>query len=274
MASARARRARRAVGRATIAAVACVAAGACTTDTAVPGDTATVPAGTDGTLLSPGETIPSDADVPAAVIERLVVELPGVIGVAIDDAAQTCVGDALRATLHAPELRALGLDGALLDQPLTVQGAVYAAFDGCLPAGDFARLGAPQLIAAGASEQGAECVMSTLRTELGFAGMFLYGQSLVGEADPDPALDARVKRIYRGCSVDPAMLTVAGVGATLPDVPVASSAGGPATSTTQDPATTFPPVVAPPSSVQLPPPTTTTTTAVPTTAPTTEALPK
>lgn len=256
-----------------VAGVLGLAATACTGGSPTPDDAATVPPGTVDTLLAPGETIPSDAALPGAVVDHLLADVPEATGVRLDEAATACVRSALSSALTPTELRAIGLDGAVLDQPLSVQGAIYGAFDGCVTPEDFARLGAPFLVAAGATEEDATCVMRTLREELGFAGLFVYGQSLIGEAEPDATLNARVARIYRSCSVDPSALTVPGAGATLPEPPSTNPPPGGVTTSTLVPPTTFPPVVATPSSVQLPPPTTTTTTTttVPSTA---EPLPK
>jgi hypothetical protein len=201
--------------------------------TDVTDDTQQVTGPTDNTLITVVSTVPSAAGLPAAVVDRLLTEIPSTLGVELEAGQLTCVGTAL-AAIDPAALRALGQTNRLSEQPLDFQAAVFGAFDGCVSPDDYGRVAAPILELSGASAKGAVCVFRQIRKQLGFAGMYTFGTADTTDAVVDPALGERVAAIYVQCGVDPTRLS----SPTLPLIPSTSLAPG--QTTTVPPPTTAP----------------------------------
>lgn len=232
-------------------------------------------------LGEPPSTVPTEEALVAAVSARLLDAVPDAIGIVFLAEQQDCIRGALQ-RVDPDALTVIGLDGSVVEQPKVVQDAVFGAFDGCVDASLFADLAAPILMLAGVDEAVARCVMTGLRADLGFAGLYRFGISQIGEADHDPGIDARVSAAYAACDLDPTGLTVP-TGPTTTVDPASSSTTAVSTTTTVAttgtetvPSTTVEEPLAPPedvvgSSIPLIP--ATTVAAVPGSSPTTSVAP-
>jgi hypothetical protein len=77
----------------------------------------------------------------------------------------------------------------VLGQPQKIQDAIFATVDQCVTPDGYASIAAPGLVAAGASEKEATCYFSTIRDELGSAGLYQYFVGSDGET-PDTTIPA------------------------------------------------------------------------------------
>ncbi len=215
-------------------------------------------------LGEPDETVPSDEAVPAAVVSRLVRDIPSAIGVTFLPEQLSCVRTGLMNDVDPDALRELGLDGVLLEQPLVVQAAIFDVFDGCIDPPGYATAASQILMLAGVDEATARCVTAALREGLRFPGLYVDALSKIGEADPDPRLDDIVSEAYSNCDLDPTGLTVP-TGPTTTTIPgqttVATTTTAAPTGTGTIAVTTTEPPIEPPdegiaSSIPVGPPTT------------------
>ncbi len=188
--------------------VAVIGVTACTTTEDDPGAGTLGPDDTTvDTLVAPGDTVPNADELPEAVVDRLVRKVPEMIGIELEIAQRRCISESLSAAVDAEALVALGLGGAVTDQPLDVQAAIFKSFDDCVSPEELGRVASPILELAGVTPARAACVFSTLREQVGFAGMYVFGLTRIGEVEHNPELDRQVSDAYQACDVDPAELT-------------------------------------------------------------------
>ena len=155
------------------------------------------PEATDPPFTTVGAVTP---EAVAARVHRIVIETLGVTLTAADD---ECIDQALVDDVDPDALTRLGLDGVISEQPIPVQNQIFGAFDRCVSPEHYAEVLAPVLEIAGADEDGARCVLETMRAMLGFSGMFKVAAPDTGEVDRDDTLTDAVSGIYDRCDVDP-----------------------------------------------------------------------
>ncbi len=230
------------------------------------------------TLVPPEATLPGGKVTAEYVVDRMLQAVSGGVGFVFSDETDACVRAALLQTVSDADLAAIGVDGLLAEQPILVQDAIFAAFDGCISGDLMASVGAAPLINAGATPTQAECVLQLARDRLGFAGLYRYGATGAGEAEPNALLTAAMTGVYDDCGLDPESLvavtsppvtrpTTTLLGATTTAVPPTNP--GETTTTALLTTTTGPPVtltrastIPDPSSTTLFPPRTIVTTAL------------
>ena len=228
------------------------------------------------TLVPPEQTLPGGKVTSDYVVGRLLQSVTGGVGLVFSDETDACVTAALLTTISDQDLAGIGVDGLLSEQPIALQDMIFAAFDGCISGDLMASVGAAPMINAGATPAQAECVLQLGRDRLGFAGLYRYGATSAGEAEPNALLSAVVAAVYADCGLDPETLvavtvppvtrpTTTLVGATTTTLPPTSP--GETTTTVLVTTTTGPPVtltrastIPDPSSTTLFPPRTIATT--------------
>ncbi len=248
---------------------------ACTNNGNEDSDDATIRT-VEETLVPPEATLPGGKVTPEYVANRLLQSVTGGVGLVFSDESDACVTAALLTTVSDEDLAAIGVDGILGEQPIPLQDAIFAAFDGCISGDMMASVGAAPLINAGATPTQAKCVLQVGRDRLGFAGLYRYGATGAGEAEPNAMLTAAVTAVYADCGLDPGSLvavtsppptrpTTTLLGATTTTMPPTSR--GETTTTALLTTTTGPPVtltrastIPDPSSTTLFPPRTIATT--------------
>ena len=203
------------------------------------------------TLVPPDATLPGGKVTSEYVVARLLQSVTGGVGLVFADETDACVTAALLKAISDEDLAAIGVDGLLNEQSILVQDTIFAAFDGCVSGDLMASVGAAPLINAGATPAQAECVLQLSRDRLGFAGLYRYGATEAGEAEPNPMLTAAIAAVYADCGLDPESLvavtfppvtrpTTTLVGATTTTLPPTSP--GETTTTVLVTTTTGPPV--------------------------------
>jgi hypothetical protein len=111
------------------------------------------------------------------------------LGVDFTEQQRTCIAGGLNTAAGLDALRAYAANPSVLAQPQQVQDAIFATVDQCVTPDAYASIAAPGLVAAGASEKSATCYFSTIRDELGSAGLYRYFVELDGET-PDTTTPA------------------------------------------------------------------------------------
>ncbi len=195
---------RRVVALATVAATSIL--WACTNTANNDGDNSSTRT-VEETLVPPDDTLPGGKVTSEYVVARVLQSVSDGVGLLFPDDANHCITEALLKTVSAADLAAIGTDGIIGEQPDAVQNEIFAAFDGCVSGDLMGRIGAPTLVSAGATPAEAECVYQLGRERLGFTGLYRFGATDAGEAEPNAVLTAAVAGVYHDCGVDPAKLT-------------------------------------------------------------------
>ncbi|MGD9704321.1 MAG: hypothetical protein AB7Q42_21600 [Acidimicrobiia bacterium] len=211
----------------------------------------------DGSLGTPDPTLPFNpqveatdppfSTVPAAgptlemIVDDIHTSVLQALGIVLTAADDECIRSGLLADVDPDALTRVGLDGIIGEQPIPVQTQIFGVYDRCVTPEHYAEVLGPVLVIAGADPDGATCFFESMRSTLGFAGMYRAAAGETGELDRDDTLLDAVGRIYDRCDVDPSVLAPPTTPPPPPTSAPPSTRPGPSTSAPPStPPTTLP----------------------------------